>query len=47
MGQQKLNDLMLLHIRKQRTDHIDLKTVVILTVLKWEKPGKGHVGRRE
>lgn len=28
MGQQRLNDLMLLHIHKQQTDQIDLKTVV-------------------
>jgi hypothetical protein len=27
MGQQRLNDVMLLHIHKQRTDQIDLKSV--------------------
>jgi len=32
VGQQKLNDLMLLHIRKQRVDYIDLKTVIRLFV---------------
>jgi len=38
MGQQKLNDLMLLHLSKQRTDHIDPKTAVILTVFGVFKP---------
>ena len=32
VGQQKLNDLMLLHIRKQRVDYIDLKSVIWLFV---------------
>jgi len=32
MDQQKLNNLTLLHISKQRMDNLDLKTVVILTV---------------
>ena len=32
MGQQRLNDLMLLHIHKQRTDEINIVTVMRLVV---------------
>jgi len=32
MGQQRLNDLMLLHIHKQRTDEINIATVMRLFV---------------